>query len=256
MATPTPSKSTETSVMVSLRELRAIETARRADEAMARERAIEDARRRAREAEEAGRAREAAAQAAREAEARRAREAAVAVAREAELRLRETEARARVEADAALATRRLDEEMQLRRAHVARTRPRALFAVLGGLVAVALGLGAFYTVERGRADGLDDQLADARAQRDATAARVAALQRANTDGANALTALRVQVAALSKLPALTATAAAPTVTPPGGHDGGHHGHGHTVHTGGTGTTGTTGTIDLGACAAQPLLCNK
>src|SRR5262249_27494711 len=151
------------------------------------------------EAEEAARAAAAAAEAARLEQARAARESEAQAARDAELRLREAEVRARVDADAALAARRLDEEMQLRRGSVQRARPLARFGVIGGLVAVALGLGGLFVAANGRADGLDDQLAAERATTDARAARIAALQKASTDSATQIATLRAEVDALGKL---------------------------------------------------------
>jgi hypothetical protein len=175
--------------------------------------------------------------------------------READLRVREAEVRARVDADAARAARRLDDEMQLRREAVRRTRPRAMFGVIGGLVAVGLALGGLFVAANGRADGLDSQLTEQRATAEARATRIAALQKASTDSAAAIAALRVQVDALGKIPVATVTGTAVTQPLDGGQTthGHTHGHGHVVHTGGT-TGTTTGTIDLNGCAAQPLLC--
>jgi hypothetical protein len=242
----------ETSVMMSLRELRAIDLARRVDEAMARERAIADAKRREDEAQAARRAAEAQAIAARAEQERRAREAVELAAREAELRVREAEVRARAAADAAIATQRLEQEMDLRRAQISRTRPKALFAVIGVFAAAAIALGFLYASRSGDADALTIRLAQTQAATAAQATRIAGLEQARHGTENVIGGLRAQLHAVGQAlldhpPAVTSTTTA-TVIP--------HRHGHGQVTTTTTTTTTTGAIDLGDCARQPLLCGK
>lgn len=129
--------------MVSLRELRAIEHQRLADEHAAVEAALEAKRR----------DRESAARVAREvAEARIAAERSAQLASEAARGEAEREARLRIEAMEAaerarhliaLEARRLDEELALRREVARRQRPRWMIALTGLAVAAAVGLGWF-----------------------------------------------------------------------------------------------------------------
>jgi len=257
----TPAKTTDTSVMMSLRELRTIEDARRADEAIERERVIAEAKRRADAEEAARRAAEAAVIAARVQAEEDARAREDLARREAELRVREAEAMARAAADAAIAQQRLDQEMELRRAQVARTRPKAMIALLAIFTAASVGLGVMYAAKSSASDEIGAQLDRAKQDQAAQALRIAGLEQARKGNEAVIGGLKDQLHAIGKAlqdhpPPVTAT-----VTPPiTGH--GHHGH-HGPGTGmGTGTTGTgtgtgTGTINLGEdCARQPLLCGK
>jgi hypothetical protein len=253
MATPTSATATtETSVMMSLRELRAIEDTRREDEILARERAIVEAARR-REAEVAAAAAHAAALiAAREDEERRAAAAREAAAREVEIRLREAEIHARADADALLAATRLDQEMELRRQQIARTRPRTMYVLLAAFAAAAIGLGVLGVDRAQRTDELDQALAQARAEQLTQTARTAAAQTALRGNQQVIAGLRTQLHAL----AVALAHAGPTVIRGGG--GGPRPPRGTP--GATGVTpapaGARPTIDLGDCARQPLLCEK
>jgi hypothetical protein len=251
MATPASKPETETSVMFSLRELRAIEDARRADERMARERAIAEAAARAAADAEARRAAELAAIRAREDAARAAREEAEQRAREDALRLREAEARARAAADAALAQQRLYEEVALRREQIARTRPKALFALCGVSALIALALGALYVARAGDAERLDDSLAQARATHAAQEQRIAALQAAQHGDELVIAGLRAQFRAISEAfrahpPAFAVPAPAPAA----------HGHAHGLHVSAATPPTVRPPLELGDCANQPLLCTK
>jgi hypothetical protein len=134
---------TEGSLVASLRELRAIEQQRLADERAAAEVALQAQRdqraaveRRAREAE--------AARIAAERSAQLAADAARAEAeRQARMRLEAAEAAERARHQAALEERRLGEEMALRREVARRQRPRWMVALTGVAVTAALGLGGF-----------------------------------------------------------------------------------------------------------------
>src|SRR5215831_13345813 len=133
----------ENSVLFSLRELRQIEekrveeeetAARSAEEA--RIRAKMDEERRKREEEEAKvRAVEDAERQVRDAQERRVREE--------QLRLQESEARARVEAQAQLDAQRLNHEMELRRHEISKKRPVGLLVAAGVLLLAIVGLGIF-----------------------------------------------------------------------------------------------------------------
>jgi hypothetical protein len=157
------------SVLASLRELRAIEQQRLAEERAAVEAAIA-ARRRDRDT---------AAQVARDAEAARiaaerdaqlAAEAARAeVERQARLHIEAAEAAERARHLIALEARRFDEEMALRREVAKRQRPRWMIALTGLAVAAAIGLGGF-AVQRQRESAAAEQ-ARARAQQAQTEAQ-------------------------------------------------------------------------------------
>ena len=141
-------------MLFSLRELRAIEEQRVADERAAvaraeaeRAAAIEAAARRAREEEEA---RIRAAHAERLA-IERAREAAE---REARLRVEAAEAAERARQHAALEHERVHQELELRRAEVARQRPTWMVVVTGIALAAAIGL-VLFAVQRTRASEAD-----------------------------------------------------------------------------------------------------
>jgi hypothetical protein len=137
----------ESSIMTSLSELRAIEQQRITDERVAVDRA------RTAELE----AKRAAEQAVRDAEERRVREEREALMRIEQARLdAEREARMRVEAaEAAERTRlqaqldqqRMVEELELKRAEIAKKRPTWMLAVTGAAVVAMLGLG-WYAYER------------------------------------------------------------------------------------------------------------
>lgn len=137
----------ESSIITSLSELRAIEQQRIADEraAIERERAAEIEARRTAE------------QAKLDAEERRVREEREAIMRVEQARLEaEREARMRVEAaeaaerarlTAALEQQRLAEEVELRRAEIAKKRPTWMLVVTGMALVATIGLG-WYAVER------------------------------------------------------------------------------------------------------------
>jgi len=165
---------TETSILASLAELKSIEQQRVADERKAA--AAEDAARE--ELKRTSIQRQIA-----EAEARResklADEARERAARDAEERAKQTaiaiaEVEARAREEAALENARLAQEMELRRAEVARTRPVALIAVIAALVLGAGGLGAWIVRQ-------SSELADQRALIDTTHREQAEWQRRAND---------------------------------------------------------------------------
>lgn len=137
----------ESSIITSLSELRAIEQQRIADEraAIERERAAELEARRAAE------------QARSDAEQRRLREEREAIMRIEQARVdAEREARMRVEAadaaerarlQAAIEQQRMAEELELRRAEIAKKRPTWMLVVTGMALVATMGLG-WYAVER------------------------------------------------------------------------------------------------------------
>ena len=137
MATPAVR---ESSVLVSLRELRAIEDDRTAEERAVAAREVEAQRRYERDLAEAHRAAEDARLAAIARAERAAADAAAAAAREDELRLREAEIQARAAAAAAVEAQRIEHEAQLRRLALERTRPRSLYAIVGLCAAAIAGL--------------------------------------------------------------------------------------------------------------------
>jgi dTMP kinase len=157
---------TEASVLTSLSELRAIERQRLDDERDARERALAEAREAERAAEQARRdAEEARARAERE-ERVRVEEARAAAEREARLRIAAGEAAERSRAALELEARRLTEETALRRAEIARRRPRWMVAVTGIALAAATAL-AVFAIDRSRqADEADRAIDTARRERD------------------------------------------------------------------------------------------
>src|ERR1043165_6694562 len=139
----------ENSVLFSLRELRQIEENRVQEEAHAvksaeeaRIRAKEEAERRKREEEEAK------IQAERDHQ-RQIEEARVAAEREARMRVEAGEAAERQRHQAALEQSRLQQEMELRRAEVAKKRPTWMLAVTGIALVGAVGL-IFFAVNRMR----------------------------------------------------------------------------------------------------------
>ena len=140
----------ENSVLFSLRELRQIEENRVQEEEQAvksaaevRRQAAEDAERRRREAEEA--------------KIREEREAALAIEtarenaeREARMRVESAEATERQRQQAALEQQRLQQEMELRRADIAKKRPTWMLVVTGIALLAAVGL-VFFAIQRMRA---------------------------------------------------------------------------------------------------------
>src|SRR5262245_40732498 len=131
----------ESSILTSLSELREIEQQRIADEhaAIERERAAEREARRA--AEQARSDAEAARIGAGRDERLRIEQARVDAEREARLRVEASDAAERTRYQAALEQRRLEEEMQLRRAEILQKRPRWMVAVTALAVVAAVGLG-------------------------------------------------------------------------------------------------------------------
>ncbi len=137
----------ENSVLFSLRELRQIEENRVQEEEQA-VRSAEEARVRAREDAERKRREEEEAKARAEHEARVALEQArEAAEREARLRVESAEAAERARQQAALEQNRLQQEMELRRAEVAKKRPTWMLAVTGIALLAAVGL-VFFAVQR------------------------------------------------------------------------------------------------------------
>jgi colicin import membrane protein len=161
----------ESSIVFSLKELRAIEDQRIADEHQARERS--------RQAEVAARA--AAERAVREAEEARlaavreehlrAERAKVEAERDLRLRVETAEAAERARVTAVLDAERLREEMALRRAEVLRKRPRWMIAVtvMAGVAAVALSVFAIDRMHQ--ADAATEATAVANLERDQAKAR-------------------------------------------------------------------------------------
>src|SRR5436190_21839258 len=145
----------ENSVLFSLRELRQIEENRVQEEDAAvksaedaRRKAKEDAERKAREAEEAK------IQAERDHQ-RSIEEARVAAEREARMRVEAGEAAERQRHQAALEQTRLAQEMELRRAEVAKKRPTWMLAVTGFALVAAIAL-VFFAVNRMRQSDADN----------------------------------------------------------------------------------------------------
>ncbi len=141
------SEKRENSVLFSLRELRQIEESRVQEEENAvrtaeeeRRRAKEDAERRAREAEEAKIREERDHQ-------RSIEEARVAAEREARMRVEAAEAAERQRHQAALEQQRLAQEMELRRAEVAKKRPTWMLVVTGLALVAAVAL-IFFAINK------------------------------------------------------------------------------------------------------------
>jgi len=146
----------ENSVLFSLRELRQIEESRVQEEEHAvrsadeqRARAKADAERRARDEEEAKLRAERDHQRAME-------EARVAAEREARMRVESAEATERARQQAALEQQRLQHEMELRRAEVAKKRPTWMLVVTGIAIVAAIGL-VFFAIERKKAQEKADE---------------------------------------------------------------------------------------------------
>lgn len=138
----------ENSVLFSLRELRQIEENRVEEEAHA-VRSAEEARRMAIEAEDRRKRDEEDAKLRAERDHQRAIEdAKVAAEREARMRVESAEASERARQQAALEQQRLQQEMELRRAEVAKKRPTWMLAVtgiaiVGVIVAIIVGVRAY-----------------------------------------------------------------------------------------------------------------
>jgi hypothetical protein len=137
----------ENSVLFSLRELRQIEESRVQEEENAvrsaeeaRTRAQQDAERRVREAEEAKIREERDHQ-------RSIEEARVAAEREARMRVESTEAAERQRHQAALEQQRLAQEMEIRRAEVAKKRPTWMLVVTGFALVAAVAL-IFFAIQK------------------------------------------------------------------------------------------------------------
>ena len=213
---------TENSIPTSLHELREIEQERISDERAARAR------------DEAAReqlVRDSIQRQIAEAEARRetalAEAARQRAAVEAEQRTRDTaiacaEAEARVRAEAELASARLAQEMELRHAQVARTRPIGLVAVIASLVLGAGGLGVWIARQSGELDNqrsLIDGLHGEQAQWKAKAVAYDH-QRQTLEGQQEamtieLTTLRREIDELTR--AIAAAHKAPAALPPATH---------------------------------------
>jgi len=138
----------ENSVLFSLRELREIEE-NRVQEEDAAVRAKEEARVRAQQAEEARRRAEEEARIQAERDHQRSiEEARLGAEREARMRVEAAEAAERARQQAALEQQRLHQEMEIRRAEVAKKRPTWMLvvtglAVLGIVVAAVVGYNAY-----------------------------------------------------------------------------------------------------------------
>jgi len=170
--------------MTSLHELRAIEQQRIADERAAVVRAREAEAAAATAAEQARLEAEAAREQAERDERVRIEEARLAAEREARLRLEAADAAERARLAAQLEHDRLAQEMELRRAEVARKRPTWMVAVTGIALAAGLGL-AWFAVDRmhqaadaqAAKDRAVEEKRQARADAAAAVARLDAMQR-------------------------------------------------------------------------------
>jgi hypothetical protein len=156
----------ENSVLFSLRELRQIEENRVQEEENA-VRSAEEQRTRAREEAERRRREE------EEAKLRAERDAALQIEqarenaeREARMRVESAEAAERQRQQAALEQQRLQQEMEIRRAHVAKTRPTWMIAVTVLAILGAIGLGAFAFVSLTKADEKSEVADKAQKERD------------------------------------------------------------------------------------------
>jgi hypothetical protein len=151
----------ENSVLFSLRELRQIEESRVQEEEHA-VRTAEQARIAA--AQEAERRRKEAKVRAERDELLRIQQARESAEREGRLRVESAEAMERQRQQAALEQQRLQHEMELRRAEVAKKRPTWMVAVTIGAIVLTIGLGIF-AVQR-MIQASHDREAAAQAQRD------------------------------------------------------------------------------------------
>lgn len=152
--------------MTSLDELRAIQQQRIADErnAFERERAAELEARRA--AEQALIDAEQARLQAERDHQRQIEDARLAAEREARLRVEAAEATERARLQAALEEQRLHQEMELRRAEVAKKRPTWMLAVTGLALCAGLALSAFAIHSGHDAEAANQAQLDAQHQRD------------------------------------------------------------------------------------------
>ncbi len=155
--------------MTSLHELRAIEQQRIADERAARDQAREAEEHARRAAEEARLAEAAARERAEREERLRVEEARAAAEREARMRVEAHEAAERARLAAQLEQERLAHEIELRRADIAKRRPKWMVAVTVVALVGALGFGAL-AIDRMR-DADSSQQAKARADAERAAAK-------------------------------------------------------------------------------------
>ncbi len=156
----------ENSVLFSLRELRQIEENRVSEEEQA-VRSAEQARIAAAQAEERRIRDEADAKARAERDEQlRIEQAREGAEREARMRVEAGEAAERQRSQAALEQQRLNQEMDLRRAHVAKTRPTWMLAVTGIAVIGAIGLIFFAVNAMNDRRNADDQKVQAERDRD------------------------------------------------------------------------------------------
>jgi len=162
------SEKRENSVLFSLRELRQIEESRVQEEEHAvrsaedlRRTAKEEAERRVREAEEAKIREERDHQ-------RSIEEARVNAEREARMRVEATDQAERTKQQAALEQQRLHQEMELRRAEVAKKRPTWMLVVTGLAIVAAIALIFFAIQKKNQSD--EDNQAKAKAELAATQA--------------------------------------------------------------------------------------
>jgi hypothetical protein len=139
----------ESSIITSLSELRAIEQQRIADERQALERARAAEIEATRAAEQARVAAEQARVRAERAELMRIEQARLEAEHEARMRVEAAEASERARLTAALDEQRLAEEMELRRAEVAKKRPTWMVVVTGLALLATIGFG-WFAMERAR----------------------------------------------------------------------------------------------------------
>jgi len=170
--------------MTSLHELRAIEQQRIADERAAVARARDEEAAAAKAAEQARVDAEAAREKAERDERLRIEEARVAAEREARLRVEAAEVAERARHAALLEQDRLAQEMELRRAEVAKKRPTWMVAVTGIALAAGIGFAVFAVDRAHQADAAveaknraDADVAQAKADAAAAVARLDAMQR-------------------------------------------------------------------------------
>jgi len=170
--------------MTSLHELRAIEQQRIADERAARTKAAE-AEETARRSAEQARLDEIAARERAERDAQlRIEQARADAEREARLRVESAEATERARLTAALEQERLAQEMELRRADIAKRRPTWMvvvtaFAIVGGIAFGALAIDRMHeadTAQAGKA-AADAEMAAAKKEAAAAVAKLDAMQK-------------------------------------------------------------------------------
>src|SRR3569623_2123660 len=183
----------EASVMTSLHELRVIEQQRIADERAARERAREAEEASVMAASAARLAQIAARDLAERDERLRIEEARVAAEREARLRVEAHEASERARLAAHLEQERMAQEMELRRADIAKRRPRWMIAVTLMALAGGVGFAALAVDRMHEADAAKQEMQEAVAKLDAMQktlddldAKVSEAQHAVAGASNAL----------------------------------------------------------------------